>query len=282
MRMLDVHVHYDGKLDDADRFVDAWRGGGIEKAVVFGMTQADCSNASVEEIATLVEKHPDFFIPFGYVAPGHHDGVAEVRKAAAAGFRGMKFIFPAKPYDDDEYLPIYEAAAEAGMVCLFHTGIVIGTARADHDCTYQRKWRVSSSYMRPARLDRIARCFPEMNIIGAHIGGSAWYEEATAMMRWNGNITFDLSIGQLHYRRKDAAEGEDARAIKPRMQELYDTGQLDLTKILFGTDGVVGTGRSNPKWALDTVQFELDAIGATDAEKEAVCHDTAAGILGVD
>ena len=282
MRILDFHVHHDGDPDDAGRFADAWSAAGIEQAVVFAMTRGDGSHASPAEIAALAARRPDFFIPFGYAAPGHHDGVAQVREAASRGFKGMKFIFPARPYDVDEYLPIYEEAAKTGMVCLFHTGIVIGTARGDHDCAYQRRWRVSSDYMRPSRLDRIARCFPEMNIVGAHLGGGAWYEEAAQLMVWNGNVYFDLSIGQMHYVRRDLPEDSERRAVKPRIQELYDAGQLKLDRVLFGTDANVGHGRSTPDWALRTVRFELDALGVGEKEKQAVWRGTAARLLHLE
>ena len=66
------------------------------------------------------------------------------------------------------------------------------------------------------------------------------------------------------------------------MQELYDTGALSLKRILFGSDGVFGSEKANPGWALRTLGFELDAIGATEEEKEAVRWGTAAGLLRVD
>lgn len=283
MRILDVHVHYNGNADEAERFVNAWREGGIEKAVVFATNANDGSHPSVKDVAALAARFPDFFIPFAYVNPGHEDGVAVVREAASRGFKGMKFIYPAKPYDDDDYFPIYESAAEAGMTCLFHTGIVIGTAGKGgvHGVDFQRDWRVSSNYMRPACLDRIARVFPDMTIIGAHVGAGAWYEEATAVTRWNGNVYFDMAIGQFHYVRRDAPPGEDPRAIKPRIRELYDVGQLDLDRILFGTDGVVGNPKADPAWALRALHFELDGLGATEEEKEAVRWGTAARLLGI-
>jgi predicted TIM-barrel fold metal-dependent hydrolase len=284
MRMLDFHVHYNGDLAEANKFVDAWKAGGVEKACVFGYNANDGSHPSIRDLVALRDRFPDFVIPFGYVNQGHEDGVAAVREAAAAGFKGMKFIYPAKPYDDDEYLPIYEAAAKAGMVCLFHTGIVIGTSGKGSDFgtnDFQRGWRVSSNYMRPANIDRIARIFPDMPIIGAHFGGAAWYEEAAHVMKWNANVYFDLCIGQFHYVRKGVPEGQEARAIKPRIQEIRDVGGLNLKKILFGTDGLVGKPDPNPRWSLRTVQFELDGLGATEEEKEAVYWGTAAGLLGL-
>ena len=283
MRILDVHVHYNGDLSEAERFVNAWRAGGIEKAAVFATNANDGSHPSVKDLAALAARFPDFVIPFGYVNPGHDDGVAVVREAASRGFKGMKFIYPAKPYDEDEYLPIYEEAAKAGMVCLFHTGIVIGTAVKGslHGTDFHRAWRVSSNYMRPAHLDRIARVFPEMNIIGAHCGGGAWYEEAAHVMRWSANVYFDMVIGQFHYVRKNAKPGEDAREIKPRIKELFDTGQLTFNRILFGTDAVVGNPAASPAWSLRTLKFELDGLGAGEEEKEAVRWGTAARLLGI-
>ncbi|MGD0089664.1 MAG: amidohydrolase family protein [Planctomycetota bacterium] len=281
MRVIDFHVHFTGNLSAAERFVSLWREAGIEKAVVFAITRGDGSHASVAEIGALGERFPDFFVPFAYITPGHEDCIAEVRAAVARGFKGVKFIFPAKPYDDDEYFPIYELAAKAGMVCLFHTGIVYGTAVAGVDFEYQRRWRISSAWMRPVHLDRIARAFPGMPIIGAHLGSRAWHEEATHVMRWSRNVYFDLSIGQLHYERKRTKPGEDARAIVPRMQELYDTGQLDLLKVLFGSDSFLDNEGVRPDWAMRTVRFELDKIGATAEEKEAVWGGIAARLLGL-
>ena len=51
---------------------------------------------------------------------------------------------------------------------------------------------------------------------------------------------------------------------------------------MFGSDGVVGNPKASPTWALKTLKFELDGLGATDEEKEAVSWGTAAGLLGIN
>ncbi|MCC6442921.1 MAG: amidohydrolase family protein [Armatimonadetes bacterium] len=186
MPIFDVHT--DGDLRAAGESARIWQDRGIARGVVFGWTREGGSHISLAQICALAEKFPEFVIPFGYINPGRHDGLREALDAVGRGFRGLKFIFPARPYDDDEYFPIYEAAARARMACLFHTGIVIGTARSEGRYDYLRRWRDSSNYMRPACLDRIARAFPEMTIIGAHLGAGAWYEEAAETMVWNANI----------------------------------------------------------------------------------------------
>lgn len=283
MGIIDFHQHYNGNLDNASRFVEQWRAGGVDKGVVFGLNHEDGSHVSMDATAALAERFPDFFIPFAYLNLGYEDCLSAVGEARARGFKGLKFIYTAKPYDDDEYFPIYEAAAEAGMVCLFHTGIIVGSGKpgGEHGTAFQKKWRISSDYMRPMRLDRIARAFPEMPIVGAHVGAESWYEEATSMLEWLNNIYFDMSIAQFHYVRKNAPAGADARAIKPRIQELYDCGQLDLRRILFGSDACVGSSKVNPSWPLGVLEYELAGLGATDEEKEAVRWRTAARILGL-
>ena len=283
MGVIDFHVHYNGNIAEAERFASAWRAGGITKAVVFALNHEDGSHTSLDEVAALADRDRDFYVPFGYVNPGHGDGPAAVRDAARRGFKGVKFMYPAKPYDDDEYFPIYEQAARAGMVCLFHTGIVIGNAHQGglHGVRFQQHWRVSSNYMRPMHLDRIARSFPDMPIVGAHLGTGSWYEEAASMLHWVRNIYFDMSIGQCHYVRKGTPDGQEGRVINPRIRELYDTGALDLNRILFGTDTVVGDPGANPGWALGTLRFEMDGLGATQAEQEAVRWSTAARLLGL-
>jgi uncharacterized protein len=283
MRILDFHVHYNGNIGEAERFADTWRAGGIEKAVVFGVNRDDGSHTSVEEVAALADRVPEFYLPFAYLNPGYEDCVDGVQEAASRGFKGAKFIYPAKPYDDDEYFPIYEAAAKANMVCLFHTGIVIGNVGKGglHGVGFQGKRRISSNFMRPMHLDRIARAFPDMPIVGAHLGAPSWYEEAASMLQWQTNIYFDLSIGQFHYRRRDTPAGQDGRVIKSRLRELYDSGELLLDRILFGSDAVAGNPEASPRWALDTLQFELEGLGATEEEKEAVRWGTAARLLGV-
>ena len=102
------------------------------------------------------------------------------------------------------------------------------------------------------------------------------------MLPWQDNVYFDMSIGQFHYEKKNTPEGRDGRVIKSRIRELYDCGQLDLRRILFGSDGVVGNPKADPGWALGTLEFELEGLGATDEEKEAVSWGTAARLLGVE
>ena len=54
---------------------------------------------------------------------------------------------------------------------------------------------VSSIRMRPFHLDTIANNFPELRVIGAHMGGTGNYDEASSVVRWRHNVYLDLSGG---------------------------------------------------------------------------------------
>jgi hypothetical protein len=92
---------------------------------------------------------------------------------------------PLKNYDDKSYWPIYERAEKYGMVILFHTGIV-------NRMTPDVPADISVDRMRPTTLDNIARRFPKLTIIGAHLGNPD-YAWAAEIARWNPNLYFDLS-----------------------------------------------------------------------------------------
>jgi hypothetical protein len=71
------------------------------------------------------------------------------------------------------------------MILLFHTGIVM---RPHPETPVD----VSVDRMRPTALDNIARRFPKLTIIGAHLGNPD-YSWAAEIARWNPNLYFDLS-----------------------------------------------------------------------------------------
>ena len=71
------------------------------------------------------------------------------------------------------------------MIVLFHTGIVM---RPNPD----EPTDVSVDRMRVTTLDNIARRFPKLTIIAAHLGNPD-YAWAAEIGRWNPNLYFDLS-----------------------------------------------------------------------------------------
>ena len=81
------------------------------------------------------------------------------------------------------------------MLLLFHTGIV---NRPQPEVASD----VDSDRMRVSRLDLIARRFPKLTIIGAHLGNPD-YAWAAEIGRWNPNLYFDVSGSTLIKKQDD-------------------------------------------------------------------------------
>ena len=98
------------------------------------------------------------------------------------------------------------------MPVLFHLGVIGGGVdyarthpRRDPEAAEAlRRWQtmrgrlprdVSAMRMRPFQLDTIANNFPDLQIIGAHMGGTGNYDEAASVARWRHHVLFDLSGG---------------------------------------------------------------------------------------
>jgi len=114
----------------------------------------------------------------------------------AAGCRGLGEISgPLKNYDDRSYWPIYERAEKYRMIILFHTGIV---NRMHPEIPSD----IGVDRMRALTLDTIARRFPNLTVIGAHLGNPD-YADAAEISRWNPNLYFDLSGSSLIKKQND-------------------------------------------------------------------------------
>ena len=80
------------------------------------------------------------------------------------GFRGLKTIRPLENYDSKSYYPFYERAEARNMPILFHTGQLFRAPGSG-----SRAEDVSTARMMPWMLDPIARAFPKLTLIGAHL-----------------------------------------------------------------------------------------------------------------
>ncbi|MBD3309081.1 amidohydrolase family protein [candidate division KSB3 bacterium] len=196
--IIDCHVHLITATGYIDRLVAEMDKLGIAKVCLLaGQNNIKfwgARMASNEQLIDAYKVYPDRIIPFGFVELGA-DPPTLIETLYAKGCRGLKVTRPRYNYNDDRLLEYYRRACAYNMPILFHTGTVL---RTDADQYYD----VDSSRMKPIFLDRIARKFPDLTLIGAHLG-NPWYEEAAMTLFWNTNLYFDLSGTIL--KRKDAA-----------------------------------------------------------------------------
>ena len=264
--IIDAHHHlgggdeYPGKLvAECDRLK-------IDKMCLMALPEpyGFSSNTAVEK---AFQKYPDRLIGFAHIALGT-DKPEKVVEYQSRGFKGLKFIIPPANYDDKSFYPVYKKAEEVGMPVLFHLGIV---ARDDRFKDYD----INSNRMRPIYLDTIARAFPDLQIIGAHLG-NPWFDEAAMAARWNPNLYFDITGSTL--KKKDPTDigkllwwTATTRYRDPLKREAWE-------KIVFGSDvpfNEIG----------DVLNDYKKTLGALNIKKEIqdkVFGSTMARILKID
>jgi predicted TIM-barrel fold metal-dependent hydrolase len=213
----DVHCHFPRNWDNPDDMdnakaiderADALRAAGVVRASLlcggrFGL--------SYEESLEYARRHEDLFLPSAVVDPEEVNG-REIRRLHELGYRGLKMIGVRRPYDDYKYFGVYQTAEELDMPILMHMGVIGGPI--DYSIKHPRNDReaaeallrsregpraggrdVSAMRMRPFHMDTIANNFPQLKMIGAHMGGTGNYDEAASVTRWRHNVYLDLSGG---------------------------------------------------------------------------------------
>ena len=163
----------------------------------------------------------------------------ELAFARAKGFAGAKLHpdFQRFAADDPALGFLYEALSASGLPLLLHTG----DSRFD--------------YSSPRRAANVAKAFPDLTLVAAHLGG--WSEWEDARLLWNfGNVYVDTCSSL--YRHTPAQARETVRA--------FGAG-----RVLFGTDF--------PMWdAADELRM-LRALALTPEEMERILWKNAAELF---
>ncbi|MEP7271409.1 MAG: amidohydrolase family protein [Acidobacteriota bacterium] len=265
-RYVDAHIHYE---DRPNFFEDLARIYRAHKAVA-------CLSAPREhfdKLAAAARKYPDVVIPFLWIELDDSDVIEQIDRAHAAGFKGLKIHSPLKNYDDPSYFPVFAAAERHRLVTLLHTGI---SFRPNNKIP---SLKGSMARMRPMYLDTLARAFPELILIGAHLG-NPWYDEAAEVARWNPNVYFDLTGSSMTKKKDDLAVfrkyfwwGQTST-----QAHMPENTPHAFEKLVFGTD-------EDPKDLEKVIaQYNrmLDACQVPETVRRKVFAETMARILGLN
>jgi uncharacterized protein len=292
MRVFDAHVHYgyweklfsrDPETGYLETLSEVCEDAGIKKVAL--LANPGLGNQRLSE---ALEARPDLVIAMGRLELDH-DPVSLVEEFYQRGFHGIKIIGVSKNYDHPDYYPYYEAAAARGLRILFHTGIQggpvdyleggkedawkgppeAGTPAEEELVTRlgrairRQSFGFSSARMQPIYLDTIAFYFPELFIIGAHLG---WpdYRTACAVARWRPRLYFDISGGDVVHNHI-VEGGYIGKEISPR-------------KLIYGSDS------DHRRMKADILRWKaaFDKMGLTDEEQDLIFYKNAARMFGVD
>ena len=227
----------------------------------------------ISDVTAAISSHPGRLLGLGELRLDDANALALVDRFHEARFAGLGEITqPQYPYDDRRYWPIYERAEGYGMILLFHTGIV---NRTDPETPSD----VSSDRMRPGTLDLVARRFPKLKIIGAHLGNPD-YSWAAEIARWNPNLWWDLSGSTLIKRQNNYRSFNDifwwSSVTTPHSPK---SAASAFEKIVFGSDVFDGDLAELDR-ALERYHRMLDECGIQQEAQRNIFAGTAWRMLG--
>jgi uncharacterized protein len=222
---------------------------GIEFGLLSAWHAPEGSLIGNDEVAGWVSRHPDRFAGLAAVDLDRPmDAVRELRRCVGElGFKGLRvvpWLWDAPP-TDRRYYPLYAACVELEVpFCtqVGHTGPL----------------RPSETGRPIPYIDRVALDFPELVIVGGHIG-YPWTEEMIAVARKHGNVYIDTSA-------------YTARRYPPELVR-YMQSEGGRRKVLFGTN--------YPMIAPQKALEDLDELGLDDEVRELFLSGNAKRLLGL-
>ena len=185
---IDVHTHIDSADPEQLRnFVETCIKNETRACICTAGPRSDHKYPENDATLQAARQYPETLIPFAFVNLWDKVDDNMIDKFAEQGFKGLKCITPYYPYDHDLYMPVYEKAEKLKLPVLFHTGAF----RPNKQDAVTRRPILKN--MNPLNLDRIARSFPDLKIIMAHLGTTFFRKEASELIKLHPNLYADLA-----------------------------------------------------------------------------------------
>ena len=260
--VIDAHQHWRSAPDYVPTLVKVYRAHGAMACVLTPI-------ASLDALMAAARQHPDVIIPYGYLDVDHPDARQQLDTFIKAGVKGIKMHRPKYNWDDFGYFPLYARMQEAGLVALFHTGIVSGNGTGEPEPS-------SMARMRPSFLHTIARSFPKLKIHGSHLG-NPWYDEAAEAARWSPNLYFDVTGSTLQKKQHDLTVFREYLWWDGPAEHSPSTAVYAFEKLVFGTDESPDALPS----VLGRYEAMLEANKVPEASRRKIYGETMARLLGI-
>jgi predicted TIM-barrel fold metal-dependent hydrolase len=202
-----------------------------------------------DEVAEWVTAHPNRFAGLACVDLDRPmEAIRELRRCVSElGFRGLRvvpWLWEAPP-TDRRYYPLYAACVELGVPFFTQVG-------------HTGPLRPSETGRPIPYIDQVALDFPELTIVGGHIG-YPWTEEMIAVCRKHENVYIDTSAYVPH-------------RFPPELVA-YMRSRSGRRKVLFGTNF--------PMIGHEQALEGLDGLGLDDEARDLFLGDNARRVLGL-
>ena len=223
---------------------------GIERSLLIAVRAGDINKQGgfeipYSDVAAVCEAHPDRFSGLAGIDPYRGmQGLRDLEQAVNEfGFVGAH-LYPhwcELAPDHAKYYPYYAKCCELDIPIMMQVG---------HNLVYSRNRRLPS-VGRPITLDQVAIDFPELKLIGIHIG-IPWTQEMISMC----------------WKHENVYTAGDAYAPKHWPKEyVHYANSYGKHKVMFGTDWPV----IDPERAVQ----EIDDLGFRDDAKKMLMRDNA-------
>ncbi|GAA2703359.1 amidohydrolase family protein [Actinoplanes palleronii] len=157
---------------DPKRILDRMDAAGVDLAMVCSLAQ----RIENDFIAGLVRAHPDRLFGFGQVMPQADDALDEIRRIKDLGLAGLKLHPSLHGYhvaDHGLLDPVFATCAELGLPVLINA--------------------LDDAFCAPLAIEEIAKGFPEVPTIIAHMGAVWNVPEAIIVAERNPHIYLETS-----------------------------------------------------------------------------------------
>lgn len=227
-----------GTLADTKEKLHEW---GVDAAFAMNIATKPSQQTIVNNWAASIDD--SMFYSFGSVHPDAPDALEELRRIKELGLYGVKLHPDYQGFliDDPRLFPIYDAIAALELPVTFHTG-----------------WDPLSPnlvHASPKAVAKVARQFPKLTIIAAHMGGMALYGEAEEYVAGQ-NIFIDTAMS--------------ARLCQPEQFERL-VSKHGSERVLFGSDC---------PWSRSCDEFDfIEHTHLSDREKENIYYRNAQALL---
>jgi len=194
------------------------------------------------------EQNHGSIVSFGSVHPRDPQALSELERIRDIGLKGIKLHPDYQGFfvDDESVYPIYEKIQELGLPLLFHAGNDPYSPHVVHG--------------RPQAIAKVAREFPQLTVVAAHLGGVKTYEESMEYIYTQDipNLYVDTSMTHIY------AEARDIRmAIR----------MMGADRVLYASDMPWSNGEKAAEALLQ--------LGLKDEELEKIFYKNALRLLQV-
>ena len=214
---------------------------GITGAVIFSVATRPSQASGINRfIAERVAASNGRFVGLGTVHPDSPTLKEDIENIISLGLRGVKLHHDIQRIKIDDY-----RCLKIYELCEGRLPVLLHCGDHRYD------------FSNPNRLRPILEIFTGLEVIGAHFGGWSVWQEAEDMLSEFKNFSVDTSSSLY------ALSPEKAREM---------IRHFGADRVMFATDF--------PMWSISDELARFDALGLTEAEREAVLYKTAARRFG--